>query len=199
MNNFLKKGTITTLMVFVFLGFFGCERNQKVNKLDGKWGVYENQKIGISVEVPKNALVDYRRNHEFNIAAVVFSEGPIEEIVTWLLYYGDTNKSYQNRVESYRDEIAASQAENKSEKKTYKEIDINGKIAFVEFIEKGDVFYVEAVRIPIDEKRFGHIRFGCEKIDCMLHQMHPQVLEGSNEERMEEYSNIISNLIISID
>ncbi|MEN8252559.1 MAG: hypothetical protein ABFQ53_03200, partial [Patescibacteria group bacterium] len=108
----------------------------------------ENKKIGISVKVPKNAFADYRKDYEFNIVAVKFSEGPIKSINTWLLYYGDANKSYQDRVKLYRDEIKTNQGDNQNEKKVYKEININGKTAFIEFIEKDDIFYVEAVRIP---------------------------------------------------
>lgn len=93
-----------------------------------------------------------------------FSEGPIKSINTCLLHYGDTNKSYQDRVKAYRDEMKINQGNNQNEKKVYKEININGKTAFIEFIEKDDIFYASdeifslasplqlAETLPLEEK-----------------------------------------------
>ncbi len=195
MFTYLTKPILILPILLVVFVVTGCSKNNDVFPYDDTWNMYKNPKMGISVKIPRNASVEHHKDYEMNILSAHFSDGPITSIQTWLLYYGNTDIPYHERVKKYREKIQREKDQNTF----YAETEIEGKTVFIAFTKKDDDFYIESVHVPIDEKRFGYVRFGCEDANCALRKIYPQVTQGTIDEKIAAYTVVICDLIISIN
>ncbi len=213
--------SVSVLIVVVVLGvFFIIQKNKNVETiidLGNGWKSYSNKEIGITVRIPADTETKYElEGDKKEYPTTRFSKGPIA-LISSTSFPSPGHTTYEEEVAKYRKKVEENSGawrtspRDKSKgiesRDIDKEIEIDGKTAFIQFTEKKNdgqnshTFTVNDLKIP-GETQMNRVLFFSNTDN--FYKQYPQLIledfsDETLEQNMQKHINVIKDLIISVD